>query len=99
MTDGSTAAVAGRAPADSFSGDYLGEGATDALLAFLEARRLALGLGHNAFARDVLRMGQARWSLIRRGVEPAGPAFIGRVVSAVPEAADVIRRHSETAPV
>jgi hypothetical protein len=65
---------------------YLGDAATDTLLAFLERRRCELGLSHNGFSKW-LGINHATWSLIRRGLAPVGPAFIGRVVVACPEAA------------
>jgi hypothetical protein len=53
-------------------------------VARLERWRQSLGLDHNVFARDVLGVDKTTWSLVRRGLAPANPKFIGRVVQRYP---------------
>lgn len=50
----------------------------------LEAWRQSLDLSHSDFAQDVLGVNKTTWSHVRRGLWPANPKFIGRIVSRYP---------------
>lgn len=50
----------------------------------LDERRLALGLNHQQFARYI-GVNEATWSLVRRGHNRPGAAFVGRVLQSRPE--------------
>jgi DNA-binding transcriptional regulator YiaG len=50
----------------------------------LEAHRIELGMTHRAFAK-YMGMSVSTWTQRRNDKWPAGPAFIGRVITARPE--------------
>src|SRR4051812_30352823 len=60
------------------------------LLTQLDDRRRAQRLSHEAFARDVLDISPAYWSMVRRGLKPIGGAVVIGVLRAFPDLADVV---------
>jgi DNA-binding transcriptional regulator YiaG len=57
------------------------------LIADLEAERERLGLTHQAFARH-LRVNEATWSCVRRGLQRPSPRLLLGVIGRFPELTD-----------